>query len=75
MGKGGLGNNCIDFSSFPDIFSGTKPSSTLHLYFPKLYKLYNLHFKKEFLFKEKRQTQNIFHFQHASLFAIQAPWD
>lgn len=52
MGKGGLGNNCIDFSSFPDTFSGTKLSSTLHLYFSKLYKLYNLHFEKEFLFKK-----------------------
>lgn len=58
MGKGGLGNNCIDFSSFPDTYSGTKLSSTLHLYFSKLYKLYNLHFEKEFLFKKQSNTKH-----------------
>jgi len=42
---------------------------------PKIYKLYNLHFEKAFLFKKKSQTQNIFHLQHPSLFAIQAPCD
>lgn len=56
-GKGGLGNSCIGFSSFKNIYSGTKLSSTLHLCFSKPYKLYDLHFAEEFLFKKANEIQ------------------
>lgn len=52
MEKGVIGNNCIDFYSFPDIYSGTKLSSTPHPYFSKLDWLYNFHFEKKFLFRK-----------------------
>lgn len=52
MKKGVIGNNCLDFYSFPDTYSGTKLSSTVHLYFSKLDQLYNFLFEKEFLFRK-----------------------
>lgn len=73
MGKGGLGNNCIHFRHFPDIFSGTKLSSPLQLHFKK-HRLYNLHFFKDFLFL--KMSNSIFSISVTPLcFSVQAPWD
>lgn len=60
MKKGVIGNNCTDFYSFLDIYSGTKLSSTHHLYFSKLDQLYNFHFEKEFLFRKAVKHKILF---------------